>query len=119
MKNLFFLFVFLFAVSSCGKDEFIPDSPVQDSQKNTTENDDETSPEESKDKDNVASDENNQNKYESTDEKDETKRPSDLDLAMNSIISWNVDSGTYLGKIDIENLEKNPETFLMEQLTDW
>lgn len=116
MKNLFFLFVFLFAVSSCGKDELITDSPAPDSQENSTENDGETSSEESKDKDDVASDENNQNKDESADEKDETKRPSDLDLAMNSIIYWNVDSETYLERINIENLEKNPEDFSMEQL---
>lgn len=97
MKKLYFALVLLVAFSSCGKDEIGPNSHLFPEGNNSISSTD-------KEDDDELSDKN------------QAERPSDLELAMNAVVSWSVEPEIYLSKIDIEKLEKQPQSVKIEKL---
>lgn len=99
MKTLCFALLLLVGFSSCGKDEVVSNSPLR------SEADSSMSDSDKKDDDEL-----------SKEDKDEEQavRPSDLDLAMNAVMSWSVEPEVYLNKVNVEILEQ--QSLTIEQL---
>ncbi len=99
MNKLHFITLLFLAVCSCKKVEHhAQEHPI-------VENEDASHKESSEN-----------NKTETEEGGNLAERPSDLDLALNARITWNVDPEVYLEKINLEELEQAPESFDIEKL---
>ncbi len=102
MKKTGFIFLLLWGVLACGKEESFPhdlsesgvENPMSDSDRDTSGND----------------------KNETEKNNESVERPSDLDLVMNAVVAWSVEPDVYLEQIDAEMLEQQPESLTIEQL---
>ncbi len=99
MDKFYFVALLLMVVFSCKKEELHSPKNILIGAENITEK------ESSKD-----------NKKEKDESGNLAERPSDLDLALNARVTWNVEPKVYLDKINVEDLEHNPESFDVEKL---